>query len=319
MTQPGNLYSSNDATNSNAEDVGDYITNVDPWETPVYSNMDTTKATNKKHEFLLDVLAAPSNTNYVAEGSDFAAEAQTAPTRKYNTTQIFTKQIAVSGTQEVVKKYGRTSESAYLKAKATKEVKNDIETMIFDNNAQVDSAEATAREMAGLPAWYTTNVSRGAGGSSGGSGTSAATNGTQRAYTESLLLTVCESIWTNSGMSEKTLLVANAYNVGRVMPTFTGNATLTLDTKEGKRYGQIDFYRTQFGTLKVVPCRNVAARDVHIIQPDYLRWATIPGRGWKFEEMAKTGDHERWMGLTEATLEVRNEAAMGIIADLTTS
>jgi hypothetical protein len=48
-------------------------------------------------------------------------------------------------------------------------------------------------------------------------------------------------------------------------------------------------------------------------------WGVAFLRDFSMHELAKTGDSEKRQLLVEATLESRNEAASGLIADLTTS
>lgn len=316
MSQPSNLYSTYDAVNSNKEDVMDALQNVAPFDTPLLSKLQRTKSKNRKHEWLTDTLDSPSTANAHAEGADFSGEGITAPTREYNACQIFKKPFVVSETQEAVDKHGRKSDISLAKVKKAKAIKTDIESMFFDNNASVDSAEGTARELGGLPAWMETNVSRGSGGSNGGSGTSAATNGTQRAITESMLLSVGESIWNNSGDSDDLMLVAGSFNT-RQIATFAGSATPTIDASKGNRVNMVEIYRTNLGTYKVVPCRHVATRDVFLLQPKYLALSVL--RPLKFQEYKKDGDNRKVEGIIECTLEVRNEKAHGHIADLNTA
>jgi len=59
------------------------------------------------------------------------------------------------------------------------------------------------------------------------------------------------------------------------------------------------------------------ARDCWILQNDM--WALAYLRPFTTNKLAKTGDSERSQLLVEFTLESRNEAASGIVADLTTS
>ena len=61
------------------------------------------------------------------EGDVIAGSASTATTRNVNTCQILTKDVVVTGTQETVKKAGRTSEMAYQLYKRGKEIKRDLE------------------------------------------------------------------------------------------------------------------------------------------------------------------------------------------------
>jgi hypothetical protein len=48
-------------------------------------------------------------------------------------------------------------------------------------------------------------------------------------------------------------------------------------------------------------------------------WAVAFLRDFTFSELAKTGDSSKNFLLAEYTLEARNEAANGIVADLTTA
>ena len=322
MTQPNNLYSSYDAASSVPggsirEDLGSRIWNVAPSETPLLSDLRKTTAKNRRHEWLLDTLTAASSSNYAAEGADFSASAITAPTRKYGVCQISKKEWVVSETQEVVDKAGRDSEVAYQYAKQAKELKTDMETQLFDNNAAVDSGEATARELGGLPAWLTSNVSRGAGGSNGTSGTTAATDGTQRALTESMLLTVGQSIFNNSGVSEKMDLYSGAYNK-QVISTFSGAGTKTFDAMAKKVVNNVMIYETPFNQLMTVQLdRYMRSREIILVQPEYLEVALL--RPMSRVKFAKDGDNQKHGLVVEYTLAVRNQAACGIVADLNAS
>lgn len=319
MTQPTNLYSSYDAAStvpggSIREDLGNRVWNVAPSETPLGSELKRTTAKNRKHEWLLDTLDAASSTNYHAEGSDFAASAITAPTRKNNVCQISKKDFTISETQEVVDKAGRDSEVAYQYALKAKALKTDIESQILANNAAVDTNEATARELGGLPAWIETNVSRGSGGSNGTSGTTAATDGTQRALTESLLLSVAQSLYTNSSTSERMMLLTGAFNK-RVIATFSGSGTRTFDAMSKKVMNNVAIYETPFNQVLTVELdRYIRTREVMLLQPDYLALAFL--RPISRQKFAKDGDNQKHGLVCEYTLEVRNEKALGIVADL---
>ena len=85
---------------------------------------------------------------------------------------------------------GRDEELAYQINRKTRSIKRDMEASLLANNASVTGDDTTASELGGLASWIETNESRGATGSSGsfsGGNTTAATDGTQRAFTESLL------------------------------------------------------------------------------------------------------------------------------------
>jgi hypothetical protein len=69
-----------------------------------------------------------------------------------------------------------------------------------------------------------------------------------------------------------------------------------------------------FGSVSVVPDRFMRSRDALVLDPEYAAVAYL--RPFATNELAKTGDSEKTQILAEFTLEVRNEAAHGIVADI---
>jgi hypothetical protein len=314
MTQPADVFSTYDAV-GNREDLSDSIFDISPYETPFMSAIKTTKATMTKHEWQTDTLASPSATNAVIEGDDATTDASTATTRLYNYTQISDKVARVTGTQQAVNTAGREDEMDYQMMKRRRELKTDMESALLINNASVAGNDSTAREVAGVETWLTSNVSRGSGGSSGnGLGTTAATDGTQRAFTEAQLKSVLQSAWSNGGDPSK--IYANAFNRSAISQ-FTGGATRMTDASEMKAYGRVEVYMSDFGELQVIPSRHVRTRSVLVLDPEY--WAIAYLRSIQAVTLAKDGDSERKQIITEYTLECRNEKSSGGILDLTTS
>ena len=322
MTQPTNLFSTYDAASSVPggsirEDLSSIIYNVAPTETPLFSSIEKVKAKNRKHEWLTDTIDTASSTNYHAEGADFSAGAITAATRLSNICQISKKEFVTSGTAEAVDSVADNTKVAYQYVLKGKALKTDIETQLFANNAAVDSGESTARELGGIPAWLTSNVSRGSGGSSGSVGTTPATDGTQRALTESLLLPVCQSMYENSGVSDNLTLYTGAFNK-KVISTFSGSGSRTFDAMAKKIVNNVMVYETPFEQLmKVQLNRFMRSREIIAVAPEYLAVATL--RPMQRVTYAKDGDNQKHGIVIEYTLEVRNEKALGIVADLSAS
>jgi hypothetical protein len=97
------------------------------------------------HEWQTDALASATSANAAIEGND-ATSATISPTvRLGNYTQIVQKTIQVSGTLEAVNKAGRRSERAYQLAKASAELKRDMETIITANQGRDAGSSSTAR------------------------------------------------------------------------------------------------------------------------------------------------------------------------------
>lgn len=299
----------------NREDLTDVIYNIDPTDTPGLSGFETTTATGVLHEWQTDSLASAVATNYVEEGLDASTDSATATVRLSNTCQISDKVPRVSGTQQAVLKAGRGDELEYQVAKRAKELKRDMETQIFANNAEVTGSSGTPRELGGIPAWLTSNISAaGDAVASAGLGNGARTDGTNRAFTEDMLKTVLRSCWDNGG--DPDMIMVGAFNKQQ-MSTFTGNATRQVNAGEKQLYASIDVYDSDFGELQIMPNRFIDTNYCFVLQMDMFAVGYL--RQFQLHNLAKTGDSERRQLLVEYTLEVRNEKSSGAVYDLTAS
>ena len=296
------------------EDLSDVIYNISPTDTPFLSSAAKTKSTAVLHEWQTDSLTAAVTDNAVIEGDQVTIDAITATTRLSNSCQILDKAICITGTQEAVDKAGRASEIAYQIAKKAKELKRDFEASLCSNNAEVTGSATAARVMGGLRSWVATNDVMGTSGTSGGLGNTAAGNGTQRVFTESLLKSVIKSVWNAGG--NPTMIMVGPFNKQK-LSGFTGNSTRFDAGADATLYTSVDVYASDFGQLQVVPNRFSRDRDAWVLDMDY--WGVAFLRDFTMHELSKTGDSEKRQLLLEATLESRNEAASGVVADVTTS
>jgi len=257
---------------------------------------------------------ASAASNWVIEGDDATTDASTATVRLTNYCGISDKVAIITGTQEAIDKAGRDGEMAYQMVKRGRELKTDMELALFANNAKVAGNDTTAREVGGLEAWIDSNTSAGSGGSDGSLGATARTDGTQRAFTETLLLDTHQTAWDNGG--KPATLYVGSFNK-RVASGFTGNATKYKDVEDRKIISSADIYVSDFGELQIVASRHCRSRSAYLIDKEMLAFSTL--RNMESSDLARTGDSQRKQILTEWTLEVRNEKAHGLIADLTTS
>ncbi|WEF34866.1 DUF5309 domain-containing protein [Pseudoduganella chitinolytica] len=307
MAAPTNTQSSTSAV-GNREDLTDIIDRITPSETPFYSMIKKTKATGTLHEWQTQALRA-AQLNAHAEGDDTTATAVTQQVRLGNRTQILKEAASVSGTQENVDKAGQKSEMNKQLALKGAELKLDIEYSLTRNS----TAATAPRTMRGLTGWMdAANVNAGAGYVAPNYQSNVAqTDGTQRAFTETLLKDTLQKTYISGG--RPTVLMLGAVPK-QTFSTFTGNATRQKDADDSKLNATIEIYRSDFGTLSAVINLQQRARDVFVLQPD--KWAFAVLRPWEKSPLAKTGDSERMQILLEGTLEAINPKANGAVLDI---
>jgi len=302
------------------EDLVDVIYDISPQDTPIMSSIGKSKATAVYHEWQTDTLAAATTANAAVEGADATAATLTPTTRVGNYTQIVQKTVQVSGTLESVNKAGRKSEKAYNLAKASAELKRDIETIITANQAVTVGNSSTARRMSSLLSWIKTNTNKGSGTTTAGadpttSGVSARVDAdTTRTFTETMLKDVVQKVFTSGGTP--TLLVVPPA-LKQVVSNFTGLAANRYNssaTGEVTILAGADLYQSDFGVISIVPNRFMRSRDALVLDPEYAALAYL--RPFQTNDLAKTGDSEKTQILAELTLEVKNEAAHGGVFDL---
>jgi hypothetical protein len=301
------------------EDLSDVIYNISPTETPFMSSIGKNKATAVYHEWQTDSLASVNTSNAAVEGAATTDATLSPTTRIGNRTQISTKVIKISGTLDAVNKAGRKSEKAYQLAKGSSEIKRDMEAILLSNQVAANGNSTTARTLGGLQTWLSSNKSLGTNGTAGSGGTTARVTGTDRTFTADMLNAVMQSAYTNGG-APTMLLVTPAQKV--VASTFTGIATRYRDVPSNQQAQIInaaDVYVSDFGIIQIVPDRFIPNADsddcAFLLDTEMAAISYL--RPFQTVELAKTGDAEITQLLVEYTLEVKNEAAHGIIADLT--
>lgn len=329
MPQVSNTFETYDAV-GNRETLADRIYMITPEETPFLSMIGKTNLEGVHPEWQTDSLATPDTSNAQPEGNDWSFQAINPTTRVGNYCQISDKRIVISNTQEVVSKAGRKSEMAREIAKKGQELKTDMEVILLSNQASSAGSgnAASNRTLGGFRAWLSSNDSLGAGGASGGFNSStgvvdAATNGTQRALTKALLDATIQATYISGG--NPTTLLLSPY-AKTVFSTFMSDANVAQQRFAAKGSGQTtivaaaDMYLSDFGTLTVVPDRQMAragatiARNAFLVDPSMVQLGTL--RDIAKRDPAETGDAKKKVLNVEYSLIVKNEAAHGVVADI---
>ena len=298
----------------NKEDLSDMVYMISPTETPLLSGAGRTKAANTLHEWTTDVLATAANNAQIEGDDTYTAAGVVNPgTRVNNRTQISRKVVRLSGTQQALNSAGNLYTMGKQMAKASSELKRDIEVALTQNTTAVVGAAGTARQTRGLEGWIATNNSLGATGTAPNPTTNtAAGDGTQRALTEALIKTTLNAIWTAGGNPD-TMMVGGTQK--QLFSSFTGGGTQMGNLDDKKLIAAIDVYVSDFGTLKIVPNRFQRSRTAFILEME--KWKVAYFRPFQTEDLAKTGDSDAKHILCEYALEASNEAASGAVRDLT--
>lgn len=308
------------------EDLSNVISNISPEDTVFMSNIGTDSCNNTYFEWQQDALDAVDTSNAYVEGDDIDSaglQAATPTTRIGNYVQISRKSALVSGTLEAVDKAGRKREMALQMSKRSAELKRDMESIMLANQAAAAGSSSTPRKTGSLLAFIKTNTDKSTGATAGvdpsytSKPDATRTDGTQRAFTETLLKTVIQKVWAAGGSPK----IAQMGPVNKQKASaFAGIAQIRYNTpanKPSQIVGSADVYVSDFGRIEFVTSRFQRERDVFVLDPDMCKVTYL--RPFHQVELAKTGDAEKRVIQAEWGLKVINEAGIGLVADLTTS
>lgn len=306
MTAPTNTYLTTSDV-GRREDLTDIIYRISPTQTPVLNMAAKTKATNTLHEWQVQDLASAVTNNAQAEGDDASAKAVTPTARLTNRTQISTKTVIVSGTEQASNTAGVKDMLGYQVGLASLEIKRDMESSL----TQLDVSATSPRQSRGLRGWVVDNVNNNGGTLASYTSNTGYTAGTLRGFTESQVKDVLQKIFTAGGEPDTIMLPPT---LKQTFSGFTGNATRFDKSEDAKLYASVDVYVSDFGELQAVPNRFQATRDVFLLQSDKLAVAYL--RPFFTKELAATGDAEKRELIVEWTLECRAPKAHGAVYDV---
>lgn len=307
------------------EDLSNIISNIDPEVTPFQSMIGTQRIKNTYTEWQKDTLATPTTANAEVEGFLYAYTDPAPTVRVGNYVQILSKTAQVSKTADAVNTAGREKEMAYQVQKRAKELKRDREKILLNNQASFAGFSTAARKLGGLPAWIETNARRGTGGADGGFQSSTkvvdaatdATTGDLRAFTETLTKDILQDVFINSGDQVDILLLHPKQK--RVFSGFSGISELRTDaprksSKQATIVAGADMYLSDWGPITVQVDRWQRARDAFVLNTEYIKRGVL--RPERAVTPAEDSDANKRVLVCEETLIVRNEGALGIVADL---
>ncbi|MEN9396148.1 MAG: hypothetical protein RLZ81_678 [Pseudomonadota bacterium] len=297
------------------EQLMDKIWNVSVAETPTLALIGKESVEGPFVEWLTDTFRAGAS-NKVEQGNTATPTARTNVSRYSNRTQISEDVMSITGTQQAAEKAGGKDEVAYQRTKSMMEVKKDIEFGCLQNTTAITAAGGTAPQSRGFLGFIATNTSKGASGVDPNPlSNTAPTDGTQRAFTETLLKDVLKLMFDNGSpdMDNIYALIPSAQRT-----TFDGflAGQTRFDKSEDKTLtATLEVYIGPFGRVKAVNARHMRSREVFLINRSYAKLGTL--RKMNAKPLGVRGDAYEEQVNCEWTLIVNNEKAHGAVRDLT--
>jgi hypothetical protein len=302
------------------EALADFISRIDPEDTPFLSGIGTRSIPQTLFEWQTDTLRA-AGANAQPQGFRAAPRAVSPTVRVGNYTQIMADSFSISGTLDQADKAGRRDEEAYQLTKVGAELKRDEEyTLLSSNQGGSAGSSGVAATMASMHAWIKTNVSKASDGVNpswtSGVPTAGRTDGTEREASLAIINEVMLSC-NQTGAKPTTLVVSPAMK--QKITTFTSSAVAAPRFNQSGNnpttiVSAVDVIVTDFGVLTVVPDQFSRTRDIWFV--DFSAAQKGVFRPYQKKNLAVQGDSQEVMVLQESTLIVKNERAFGLAADL---
>lgn len=246
--------------------------------------------------------------NAALEGADRPTARFTHRARRSNFTQIFTAAVEVSGTDVAARQLGLSDEMDYQKQERLRELLRDLENTVINGGlpgATPQGSASVRRTMNGIIRHLATNVfATGAAGFPEGT-----------ALDEEMINYVLRRIWENSN-GQVDLIVTGGFQKRKINAFVTGRGYAPGDTTYRDR---VTLYESDFGVCRIVTTRWMPQDAVLLLDSSRVGVLPMAGRSFHFKPLASSGDYECGELIGEYTVELKNEAAHGLIRGLSTS
>jgi hypothetical protein len=247
--------------------------------------------------------------NAALEGADKPGTRFTNRGRCSNYTQIFAATVEVSGTDMAASQLGLADEMDYQKQERLRELIRDLENTVINGGQPTSSPEgsgAVRRTMKGIIQRLSTNVFH--------TGDTGFPSGTD--LDETKLNYVLRKIWESSN-GNVDLVVVNGFQKRKINAFLGGSRSYgAVDTTFKDK---VDYYESDFGLCRIIVTRWMPQDAALLLDSSRINVLPLAGRSFYFKPLASSGDYECGELIGEYTLELKNEAASGLIRDLSTS
>ena len=247
--------------------------------------------------------------NAALEGADKPNARFTNRSRCSNYTQIFTATVEVSGSDLAASQLGLADELDNQKQSRLRELVRDLENTVINAGQPSSNPEGSGtvrRSMKGIIKHLSTNIFH--------TGDSGFPSGTD--LDEAKINYVLRKIWENSS-GNVNLIVVGGFQKRKINAfcsdsrAYGANDTTFTD--------MIGIYESDFGVCRIVTTRWMPQDAALLLDSSRINVLPLAGRSFHFKPLASSGDYECGELIGEYTMELKNEAAHGMIRDLSTS
>ncbi len=247
--------------------------------------------------------------NAALEGADRPTARFTTRSRKGNYSQIFTASVEVSGSDLAASQLGLANELDYQKQERLRELIRDLENTVINGglpSASPQGSVSVRRTMKGIIQHLSTNVFN--------TGQSGLPTGT--ILEEDKLNYVLRKIWESSNGSVDTIVV-NGFQKRKINAFLDGVRSFSANDETYK--DMVSIYQSDFGVCRIITSRWMPQDAVLMLDSTRINVLPLAGRSFHFKPLASSGDYECGELIGEYTLELKNEAAHGILRGLSTT
>lgn len=247
--------------------------------------------------------------NAALEGSEKPNARFTNRVRCGNYTQIFTAAVEVSGSDMAANQLGLADEMEFQKGERLREMLRDLENTVINGGRPVADPQGSStvrRTMKGIVQHLSSNLFH--------AGDSGFPTGTD--LDEAKVNYVLRKIWENSSGNVDLIVVGGFQK--RKINAFCADSR-SYGPNDKKFTDMIGMYESDFGVCHVITTRWLPQDAVLFLDSSRVSVLPMAGRSFHFKPLASGGDYECGELIGEYTLELKNEAAHGLIRDLSTS
>ncbi len=247
--------------------------------------------------------------NAALEGADKPGARFTNRNRCGNYTQIFTAAVEISGTDMASSQLGLNDEMDHQKQERLREMIRDLENTVINGGKPASDAQGSGsvrRSMKGIIPHLAMNVFH--------TGDSGFPSGTD--LDEAKINYVLRQIWENSSGNVDLIIVGGFQK--RKINAFSADSR-SYGANDTTFTDMISIYESDFGVCRIVTTRWMPQDAALLLDSSRINVLPLAGRSFHFKPLASGGDYECGELIGEYTVELKNEAAHGLIRDLSTS